>query len=173
MSRPGSAPPKERVNIQYTSTLNGVSESVEIPLRTVIVGDFAGRPDASSVDERRMIRVDKDNFGEVMEGFNLALDLSVTDRLSGEPDRSIQVKLRPRCLNDFTPEGIAAQVPELKQLLDLRKAIRAELKPSIANNRGNIRRRLQAMLEDSAVRERLARELGVGGSDQTNGETEA
>lgn len=172
MSRPGSAPPKERVNIQYTSTLNGVPESVEIPLRTVIVGDFTGQPDPSSVDERRMIRVDKNNFGEVMESFNLSLDLSVPDRLSGQPNQAIQVKLRPRCLNDFTPEGVAAQVPELKQLLDLRKAIRAELKPSIANNRGNIRRRLQVMLEDSALRQRLAAELGVGATDSKNGETE-
>ena len=172
MSRPGSAPPKERVNIQYTSTLNGATESVEIPLRTVLIGDFAGRPDPSSIDERRMIRVDKSNFSAVMEGFNLTLDLSVRERLSGRKDQEIQVKLKPGSLNDFTPEGIAAQVPELRQLLELRKAIRAELKPSIANNRGNIRRRLQAMLEDAEVRRRLAHELGISPAAPNTMDTE-
>ncbi|MEZ4338829.1 MAG: type VI secretion system contractile sheath small subunit [Sandaracinaceae bacterium] len=114
MGRDTSVAPKERVNITYRPATGDAQEEVELPLRILMLGDYAGRDDDTPIEERRPLNVDKDNFGEVLAAQDLRLDLSVEDRLSGTPEGERDVRLRFATLADFTPEGIAAQVPELQ-----------------------------------------------------------
>jgi type VI secretion system protein ImpB len=154
-----SVAPKERVNIVYKSQTGDAQEEVELPLKVLMVGDYTGKPDDTPMEERKPINVDKDNFNEVMAGQNLAAAVSVDDKLSGEKDASLSVNLQFKKLDDFTPEGIVNQVPELKKLLELRKALTALKGPL-----GNIpafRKKIQAMLGDDAARAALMKELGL------------
>jgi type VI secretion system protein ImpB len=154
-----SVAPKERVNIVYKSSTGDTQEEVELPLKVLMVGDYTGKPDDTPMEERKPINVDKDNFSEVMAGQNLSAAITVDDKLSGEKDASLSLNLQFKKLDDFTPEGVVNQVPELKKLLELRKALTALKGPL-----GNIpafRKKIQAMLGDDAARAALMKELGL------------
>lgn len=154
-----SVAPKERVNIVYRSQTGDAQEDVELPLKVLMVGDYTGKPDDTPMEERKPINVDKDNFNEVMASQNLTAAVSVDDKLSGEKDASLSLNLQFKKLEDFGPEGIVNQVPELKALLDLRKALTALKGPL-----GNIpafRKKIQAMLGDDEARAALMKELGL------------
>ncbi len=151
--------PKERVNITYKAQVGGAQEETELPLKILMVGDYTGQPDNTPVEERKPINVDKDNFNEVMKSQNLGVKVQVPDRLSGEKDASLNLDLTFKKLDDFGPEGLVSQVPELKKLLELRQALTALKGPL-----GNIpafRKKIQSLLGDDASRERLMKELGI------------
>ena len=160
MGKEGSVAPKERVNITYKPATGDQQEEVELPLRIMMMGDYTGKPDDTPLEERKPINIDKDNFGEVMAEQKLSLDLNVDDKLSGDEGNEMAVSLRFDSLKDFTPEGIAEQVPELRQLMQLRSALTA-LKGTLGNI-PKFRKKIQGLLGDDAARERLMGELGMG-----------
>jgi len=154
-----SVAPKERVNITYKSQVGGAQEEAELPLKILVVGDYTGRVDDTPVEERKPINVDKENFGEVMAGQNLKATIQVADTLSGEKGATMAVDLKFKKLDDFGPEGIVNQVPELQKLLELRQALTALKGPL-----GNIpafRKKIQALLGDEGTRAKLMQELGL------------
>ncbi len=162
MSKEGSVAPKERVNITYKPSTGEAQSEVELPFKILMVGDFTGRPDPRPVEERAPISVDKDNFNQVLSEQKLAVETTVADKLSGEAGAELNVSLQLRGLADFTPDGIAAQVPELQKLLALRNALIA-LKGPMGNTPA-FRKKIQSLLEDEATRERLMKELGLAGT---------
>ncbi len=154
-----SVAPKERVNITYKAQVGNAQEESELPLKILMVGDYTGRPDDTPLEERKPISVDKENFNDVMAKQDLKADVQVPDKLSGEKDASLNLALQFKSLNDFTPEGLVNQVPELKTLLDLRQALTALKGPL-----GNIpafRKKIQALLGDDKARQQLMQELGI------------
>ncbi|AGC46061.1 hypothetical protein MYSTI_04771 [Myxococcus stipitatus DSM 14675] len=159
MSKEGSVAPKERVNIVYKSDTGNAQSEVELPLKVLVVGDFTGRQDERPVEERAPINIDKNNFNEVMAKQGLSLDASVPNKLSDDPDASMSVALKFQNLSDFTPEGIVNQVPELRQLLELRAALNA-LKGPLGNVPA-FRKKIQTLLGDSEGRQKLMAELGL------------
>ncbi len=158
MAKEGSVAPKERVNITYKPATGDSREAVELPLKMLVLADLTGRTDERPVEERAPISVDRDNFGSVMAEQKLKVEATVPNRLSaGSPE--LQVSLEIKGLADFTPDGIAAQVPELQNLLALRSAL-----ISLKGPMGNIpafRRKIQSLLADDDARKRLMSELGV------------
>ncbi len=157
--RDQSVAPKERVNITYKTQLGDAQEQQELPLKILMVGDYTGRPDDTSLEERKPINVDKENFNEVMAKQDLQATVQVADKLSGEKDASLNLTLKFRKLDDFGPEGLVNQVPELKKLLELRGALTALKGPL-----GNIpafRKKLQALLGEEGARKKLIEELGL------------
>lgn len=163
MSAKGSVAPKERINIVYRSKTSG-QEQVELPFKMLVMADLTGKPNPTEVEKRKRINVDKDNFGEVLQSMDLGVDIAVPNRLQSEGDESLSVTLRVRSLHDFTPQGIAAQVPELRKLLELRDALSALKSP--LGNRPEFRKRIQAILADAGARERLQAELGLTGEEK-------
>lgn len=161
MAKDGSVAPQERVNITYKPATGDAQEEVELPLKMLFLGDYTGRPDARPVEDRKPINVDKDNFNRVLAEQNLGLTLSVPDRLSGDPNANLSVNLKFRQINDFGPDAIAEQVPELKRLMDLRTALTA-LKGPLGNVPA-FRRKIQALMEDDGSRNKLLEELGLSG----------
>ena len=160
MGKEGSVAPKERVNITYKPATGDQQEEVELPLRIMMMGDYTGKPDDTPLEERKPINVDKDNFAEVMAEQKLAVDLTVPDKLSGEEGAEMAVSLKFNGMKDFTPEGVAEQVPELRQLMQLRNALTALKGP--LGNIPKFRKKIQGLLGDDAARERLMSELGMG-----------
>lgn len=155
----GSVAPKERVNITYRPAAEGAQAEVELPFKILVLGDLTGRPDERPLDEREPIAVDKDSFDKVMAAQSLAADISVPNALAPAPGAELSVSLAFRSLADFRPDNIAAQVPELRQLLDLRAALVA-LKGPVVNVPGFVRK-IRELLKDPAQRARLLRELEI------------
>ena len=159
MAREGSVAPKERVNIVYKPATGNMQEEVELPLKILMMGDFTMRPDDRALEARKPINVDKDNFNQVLAEQKLELDLNVPDKLSNEKGAEMSVNLKFKKLSDFTPEGIANQVPEMRKLLELRQALHA-LKGPLGNVPA-FRKKIQGLLGDEGSRQKLMQELGL------------
>jgi type VI secretion system protein ImpB len=164
MPKEGSVAPQERVNITYKPATGDAQQEEELPLKMLFVGDYTGRADPRPVEERKPINVDKDNFQQVLAEQNLQLGLQVPDVLSGTQGQELSVKLKFSKLNDFGPDSIAEQVPELKTLLELRQALTA-LKGPLGNVPA-FKRKIAALLADDTAREKLIGELGLKSEDK-------
>ena len=158
MAKEGSVAPKERVNIVYKPATEG-AEEVELPLKILAIGDYTGRADDRQLEDRKPINIDKDNFEEVMEKHNLGVDISVPDKLSGEDGGEMAMSLKFKSMKDFTPEGVLQQVPELKQLMELRNALTALKSP--LGNKPEFRKQIEKLLGDDESRRQLMAELGL------------
>lgn len=168
MANEGSVAPKERVNIVYKPATGDAQEQVELPLKQLVLGDFTLQETETPLDERKPIQVDKDNFNDVLKAQGLNLTLSVPNRLAeGESDEAIPVSLKFENLRDFEPDALVGQVPELRQLIELREALKALKGP--LGNLPEFRKKLQALIQDEGARERLLGELGVQESDGESG----
>ena len=159
MAKEGSVAPKERVNIVYKPATGDAQEQVELPLRILVMGDFTQAEDERVIEDRAPINIDKDNFNEVLKAQNLNLKLTVADKLSGEKDAEMAIDLKFNSIRDFEPDQVVRQIPELAKLLELRDALKALKGP--LGNVPTFRKKLQTMITDDSVRERLLKELGL------------
>lgn len=159
MSKDQTVAPKERVNIVYKSQVGDAQQETELPLKILMVGDYTGRSDDTPLEERKPVNVDGENFNEVLAKQKLSADLQVPDKLSGAKDATLDLHLEFKKLDDFGPEGIVNQVPELKKLLELRAALTALKGP--LGNLPAFRKKIQALLGDEAARKQLMKELGL------------
>jgi type VI secretion system protein ImpB len=154
----GSVAPKERVNIVYKSTTGDQSEDVELPLKLLMLGDYTGKASDETVEERDPINIDKDNFDDVMAGFNLSLDMNVGNTLSEEDD-DMAVHIDIKSMKDLSPDSVAKQVPELESMIEMRKALLA-LKGPLGNVPA-FRKAIQNILNDDGSRAQMMKELGL------------
>lgn len=159
MSKESSVAPTERVNIVYKPATGNAQEQVELPLKVLVMGDFTGQADDRPLEQRAPINVDKTNFNEVMAQQNLKVTLTAADKLAGDANATMNVTLQFKNLNDFSPESVVNQVPELKKLLELRSALNALKGP--LGNLPAFRKKLQSMLADEEGRKALIKELGL------------
>ncbi len=160
-----SRAPKERVNITYRPATN-TKEQKELPLRMAMLGDYTLRPDDTPLEERKMIRVDKDSFNDVMKSQKLGVTVNVGNKLTGQEGDEMGVKLDFATLKDFEPEQIARQVPELNQLLETREALTA-LKAPLSNKR-DFQKKIQEIVKDEETRKKLMdvfKQAGAEGGD--------
>jgi len=159
MAKEGSVAPRERVNIVYRPATGDAQEEVELPLKLLVMGDFTLKEDDRPLEERDPINIDKDSFNEVLKGQGIGLNLTVPNKISGEPDDELNVELSFESIKDFDPEAVARKVPELNKLLELREALTA-LKGPLSNIPA-FRKKIQELVKDESARERLLKELGL------------
>jgi type VI secretion system protein ImpB len=158
----GSVAPKERINIRYVPATLGQQAEIELPLRLVVLGDFTGKEDSTPLEERKAIQVDKNTFKDVIAQAGLERKLTIKNRLSDDPEAELRVDLKFKSLDDFEPDAVVRNVPELQKLIELREALVALKGP--LGNMPAFRKRLQQLLNDEASRDALLREIeGVGG----------
>jgi type VI secretion system protein ImpC len=90
----------------------------DVPFRIAILGDFSGRANRDVVEagpalqKRIPVRVDRDDFDEVMSRLAPSLSLSL------DPD--VNTSLEFRDLDDFHPDRLYARVPIFRSLRELR-----------------------------------------------------
>ena len=154
----GAVAPQERVNIRYKTETGGAVEEVELPLRLLVVGDFTGRADATPLEERKPVNLDKNNFDEILKAQKVGMTLRVDNVVKPE-NKELAVNLRFDAMADFEPEQVARQIPELRELLELREAL-TELKGPLSQN-AEFRKRLQQLLDDENQRSSILDEIGL------------
>lgn len=157
----GSIAPKERINIRYTPKTDGQMTEVELPLNLLVTGDLKGGTEDTPLDERHPVAINRNNFNSVLERAGIEREFAVSSALSEDPNALMNISLKVKSMADLTPDNIAAQVPEIKKMLELREALVALRGPM--GNLPAFRARLQALLNNEETREQLIAELGLAG----------
>lgn len=159
MSKEGSVAPKERINIKYIPATGDVQAEIELPFKTLVVGDFKGHSEDTPLEERSVVQIDKNNFESVIRESELNLSTTVKNKLIDDENAELPIELSFKSLADFSPDNVATQVPELNKLIELREALVALKGPL-----GNIpafRDRLQSIMNSEESREKLLAELNL------------
>jgi type VI secretion system protein ImpB len=159
MAKEASVAPKERVNIVYKPATGDAKEEVELPLKVLVMGDFTMAEDGAPVEDRKAINIDKDNFNDVLNSYNIKLEAVVDNKLSDGPGEQMAVNLTFNSLKDFDPDAVVEKVPELKKLVELRNALKAVKGP--LGNIPEFKKKLNEIVQDPDAKERILKELGV------------
>ena len=111
-----------RVQISYEDPYDA-QKKVELPFVMGVMSDLSGNAsqvDKPSVADRKFSDVDMDNVDAYMKSVGPAATFRVDDKLSGEANQKMGVNLTFNSMEDFSPAGVAKQVPALNALLEAR-----------------------------------------------------
>ena len=101
-----------------------------------------------------------------ISGSELAQKQNASIIKNGKPNEKMEVRLNPRKLDDFHPDSIVDQVPELRAVYAIRQAL-TELKGNLSQNK-EFRKQLEALLamlgkeRDPERRSELLSTIGIG-----------
>jgi len=95
---------RDRLRLTYKWPWEGEQEEIELPLKLLVIGDFTQRPEDSRLEERKTIKIDKDNFNEVMAIHKLSLTIQVENYLYVAEMSDLDVNLKFSSLSDFEPD---------------------------------------------------------------------
>ena len=164
MAKAASKARESRVNIAISDRLRGGAEP-ELPFRLLVMGDYTQKQDKRLIEEREPLDINKSNFDAVMQSFNLSLDLAVPDAIAGAGEMPVSLKFGT--LKDFRPESIARQVPQLKNLLELRDAMKA-LRPKMGDKAAQ--KELLGAIKDPEVRDKILAMIASSGEPSGGGD---
>jgi type VI secretion system protein ImpB len=159
MAKESSVAPKERVNIVYKPATGESQEEVELPLKQLVLGQFSDKFADKRLEDRKSTSIDKDNFNDVLNAYDVKVDLEVANKLVDDPDAEMNISLDFKTMKDFGPEAIAQKVPELDKILKLRDALLALKGP--LSNVPEFRNKIQSLIQDDSQRDQLLAELGL------------
>jgi len=151
---------RPRVHITYDVETNGAMSKVELPFVVGVMADLSGQPKdpLPPMKERKFVNIDRDNFNDVLAKMAPRLAIKVPNKLTGQ-EGNLGVELNFKHIDDFEPDKVAAQVPALKELLDMRLRLGQLLTKLEGNDK------LEAMLTDilgnTEKAMSLAKEMGV------------
>ncbi|XOB63247.1 type VI secretion system contractile sheath small subunit [Campylobacterota bacterium DY0563] len=158
-----SESPKERINVTYKPATGDVQEDVEIPYKMTILGEYNPNEERVPVEEKRAIKIDKNNFNDVLKAQNLSVNFNVDNKLIEEEDSSLNVNLKINSVKDFSPEKIVENVPEMKVLMQLRQSLMA-LKGPLGNVPA-FRKAIEEAISNKEERDKLMAELSLGSKE--------
>jgi len=159
MNNKQSESPKERINVTYKPATGDQTEEIEIPFKLLVVGEFNPDEEFTTVEDKKVVSVNKTNFNDVLQKQNIALDMSVDNKLSDIEHDTLNVNLNFNSMKDFSPENIIEQVDELKKLRELRESLM-----SLKGPLGNIpafRKAISDVIDNPDEASKLLEELGI------------
>jgi type VI secretion system protein ImpB len=166
--------PKSRITLTYRTTINGEPETVKLPLRLLVLGNFSH---GTSVDRlkkdekgavvgevdleaRRMRSVTGNNLNSVIKDMGISLTLKEGVKNWVDPAKggeSMEVTLPVSSMKSFHPDEIVKNVPKLSALLLLRKLLE-EMQSNI-DNRKELRKSIYALFTNEDERKKLLAEF--------------
>lgn len=109
-----------RVQIEYDVELYGAQKKVQLPFVMGVMSDLSGNPaePLDSVEDRKPLEVDVDNFDERLKAMKPRVAFSVPNTLTGEGNMNVDITFES--MDDFTPGAVARKVDALSKLMDTR-----------------------------------------------------
>jgi type VI secretion system protein ImpB len=158
---------KPRVQIKYEVEVDGARVLKELPFVVGVVGDFSGHPtgEVKPLAKRKFVKIDRDNFDEVMRSMTPGLNLRVENTLADDGSE-MAVQLKFDSLADFEPAKVAQQVEPLRKLLETRDKLR-DLLTKIDRSE-DLENLLEQVLKNTEDLKQFAAEQGIAASqDET------
>ncbi|CAI1502476.1 type VI secretion system contractile sheath small subunit [Serratia entomophila] len=109
-----------RVQIEYDVEIYGAERKIQLPFVMGVMADLEGKAvdPQPSVDERKFLEIDIDNFDERMKSLKPRVAYQVDNTLTGEG--KLNIDLTFESMEDFSPAAIARKVDALDNLLEAR-----------------------------------------------------
>lgn len=148
--------PQARVNITLDVETGGAKSKKELPMKLLMLGDYSHGQATGSVAERERIRINKQNFDNVLADLSPTLTLAVPDRIQNQGG-DLSVTLSFKQFSDFKPDHLIEQVPALKRLMAMRNLLK-DLKSCVIDNQ-TFRKELEKIMKDSASTAQLLQEM--------------
>ena len=151
-----------RVQIAYDVEHYGSPTTIELPFVMGVMADLAGAsetPEASKpVNERAFVDVDAGRFPKFMEALAPRVKARVRNTLpqaeGAERDEELALDLSFRSMGDFAPDKIAEQVPQLSELLKMRKQLEELL--GFMDGRIDAEKRIAQLLNNEPLLSKIA-----------------
>lgn len=124
--------PRARVNIALDLETGGASVKKELPMKLLVMGDFSNGKGEGDVSERERVNITSSNLEQVMSDLAPEMNYSVPNRIKDDGSE-INVSLTAQSFKSFHPETVAAEIPELSQLMSMRNLLK-DLKSNLLDN---------------------------------------
>lgn len=152
---------KARINLEYKSKIQG-GRNVKLPYRMLVLGDYSPQhaEKEKAIGDRRTWQIDKSTFNQTMAEMAPSLEFTVPNRLEdSQPgdEKHLGVKLDFKNRDDFHPEKLIEQIPELQELRKVRDMIK-ELRSKMVRS-DDLRKAIEGALRDPVVRQKVMQEL--------------
>jgi type VI secretion system protein ImpB len=120
-----------RVQIAYDVEHYGSPTTIELPFVMGVMADLAGASETAeaskAVPDRAFVEVDAGRFPKFMEALGPRVKARVKNALpqmeGAERDEELAIDLTFRSMGDFAPDKIAEQIPQLAELLKMRRQL--------------------------------------------------
>jgi type VI secretion system protein ImpB len=112
-----------RVQIEYDVEVYGSEKKVQLPFVAGVMADLSGKPaePLPSVEERKFLEIDIDNFDERMKAIKPRVAFQVPNTLTGEGNMAVEMTFDK--MDDFSPAAVAKNVEPLNKLLTARQQL--------------------------------------------------
>ena len=125
-----------------------------------VVSDLSGdAEDSTEYAERKFVEVEQGGVDRLMNRLGPKLQFTVSDEISGQEDKEIGVSLDFNSMDDFSPMGVASQLPQTAKLLEARRQLTDLLGKVEANDR--LDGMLGDILTDADKQQELRDALGL------------
>jgi type VI secretion system protein ImpB len=148
--------PKARINLSLDVDTGGHKKKTELPLKMLVLGDFSNGKTKGKVADRQRINIDKNNFESVMSDLAPSVRFNVPN-LMADDGSDFTVDMAFKTLNDFRPDSVAQQVPELHGLMAMRNLLK-DLKSNLVDN-AKVRKELEKIVNNQPQLEGLKQQL--------------
>ena len=113
-----------RVQITYDVEDGDALEKRELPMVVGVVSDLAGdSEDPAEYKDREFVEVEPGGVDKLMSRIGPTVSIEVKDEITGEEDKDIKANLQFNSIDDFSPMGVAAQLPQTAKLLEARQRL--------------------------------------------------
>ena len=158
-----------RVQITYDVEDGDGTAQLELPMVVGVVSNLSGDgEDSTEYKDREFVQVDPGGLDGLMNRLNPKVNFDAKDQVSGKEDQEVRVDLAFRSMDDFSPMGVASQLPQTAKLLESRQQL-ADLYSKLEAND-----KLEGILGDVLANEEqlteLRRQLGDTESDKEGGD---
>ena len=113
-----------RVQITYDVEIGGAIQKKELPLVMGILADLSGKPEEAlpKLKDRKFVEIDRDNFNDILQSITPRMTAQVDNKLSKDGGK-MNVELKFRHMDDFSPLNIVKQVEALRKLFESRQKL--------------------------------------------------
>jgi type VI secretion system protein ImpB len=134
-----------RVQIEYDVELYGAEKKIQLPFVMGVLADL-------SVDDRKFLDIDVDNFDSRMKAMKPRVAFQVPNTLTGEGN--LNVELTFDSMEGFSPAAVARKVDALSKLLEARQQLANLI--TYMDGKSGAEELVSKLLQDPALLQSLA-----------------